>query len=249
MADHAMMTMKGTTTTTTQRARGRKNQQQQQGLSENEEPQGERESTAATNNDDDKADDNNPDSTMTTTTTIFGVGELDEIRAAFALFDVHQTGRIAVADLARILRHLMMDDNDNDGTTAQRVEPPYQRRRQRELQQQLLDRLERHIGGSSNHDHHDPLLSLDEFTKLLTTPHPYDARDAIAQVFDLFDHDHKGYITIDDLKAIAIELGENGGVDDDESFLRQMMHDQDRVTLDEFRSILMAEKSSTTPTD
>jgi Ca2+-binding EF-hand superfamily protein len=247
MADHSMMMMmKGTTK---QRARGSNKQQQHQGPSKNEEEaQGERESTTAATNDEDKDNDDNHNSTLTTT-TILGVGELDEIRAAFALFDVHQTGRIAVADLARILRHLMMDDNDNDGTTAQRVEPQYQWRRQRELQQQLLDRLERHISSSSNHHDHDQLLSLDEFTKLLTTHNPHDARDAIAQVFDLFDHDHKGYITLDDLKAIAIELGENGSVDDDESFLRQMMHDQDRVTLDEFRSILMAEKSSTTTSD
>jgi Ca2+-binding EF-hand superfamily protein len=193
--------------------------------------------------------------TATTTTTILSASKLDEIRSAFCLLDVHNTGRLAVADLVRILRGMMISF----------VEPallPEQQQQQQKaaatssssnaaaaVVQQLLDRLEQwqhhHHHGATNSNSSSMkssewFLSLDEFTALLTTPHPNDPRDAVAQVFDLFDTERKGYISLHNLRAIAVELGEE---DCSESLLLQMMGEKDLVSLEDFWSILRSEKN------
>jgi Ca2+-binding EF-hand superfamily protein len=170
--------------------------------------------------------------TTTTTSTILSTGELDEIRSAFRLLDVQNTGRLPVADFINILRGLINPDNNSTAADTAAV-------------QQLIDRLERSISSSSSSEQ-ERFVSLDEFTKLLTTPHPNDLRDAVAQVFDLFDTERKGYISLDNLRSIAVELGEEDSCS--ESFLRQMMGEQDQVSLEDFRSILLSEKSSSTTT-
>jgi Ca2+-binding EF-hand superfamily protein len=189
------------------------------------------------------------ESTTTTTTTILSAGELEEIRSAFGLFDVQNTGRLAVADLQKILRGMIIVD-----------ESPLQQQQQQQQHQkaatssaaataaaaqQLLDRLER-LSPSSKSSSEQWFLSLDEFTTLLTTPHPNDPRDALAQVFDLFDTERKGYISLDNLRSVAVELGEADHCS--ESFLRQMMGEKDQVSLEDVRSILLSEKSSSTTT-
>lgn len=145
------------------------------------------------------------ETTSATNDTALTASEVDEIRSAFELFDVKNTGRIHISDLAKILREIAQPSARH-----------------------LLERLEQRPDDNST------TISLDEFTALLTTPHPNDARDGLQQVFDLFDRHRKGYITIEDLKTIAKELGE----DHSESFLQQMMGAKDQVSLDEFREII-----------
>ena len=149
----------------------------------------------------------------TSSNTTLSPSEHEDLRHAFALFDIEQKGEIYIGELRSILQEL---HDDNSSTSSP-------------VLQNLLSSLDRMPSSQR--------LSLDDFIRLLTTPNQADTRDEWEKVFDLFDESGKGYINVDDLKNTAKCLGEM--MEDDE--LRAMVYlveKSGRVTLEKFKDIM-----------
>ena len=178
------------------------------------------------------------------TPTGFSQAELLELQESFKLFDIDNTGSIQVGDLSGILKTLQEEQQHNSNAQVYfpHLEP-------------LLQRLE------ANYNEED-MLSLDDFIDLMssttisnamahTTPEDettYDESHNFKHVFRLFDVEGKGYVTIQDLERVAVELGEHDMTREE---LQDMIHrakaiggsksssrDQQRVGLDEFTRVM-----------
>jgi len=66
-----------------------------------------------------------------------------------------------------------------------------------------------------------------------------DSRDDIMKVFQLFDEEDKGYITVDNLKNVTRELGENMTKDElAEMITRADTDDDGKVSFEDFYAIM-----------
>jgi Ca2+-binding EF-hand superfamily protein len=84
-------------------------------------------------------------------------------------------------------------------------------------------------------------LTLEEFLRLLTSPHVQDTRDDDEKVFNYFDVHSKGYIDQQDLRAVAADLGEGAMTDAElQEMIQWASASSGRVSLDQFREILHA---------
>ena len=191
----------------------------------------------------------------------FSQAEIQELTNSFNLFDVHGTGNVKVSELRSVLEMIRQEQEQQGGEGSR-----YSTRNTRI--DTLLERLGYLVGeDEENANDDDAMLTLDDYIQLMesttvTGSMNDDDEDAssIAAIFDLFDTDGKGYITVDDLYRISVDLGEQMTQEELEEMIRRakMMnndtramldgqpehgHNADRVTLDEFQRILQTNLS------
>jgi Ca2+-binding EF-hand superfamily protein len=133
----------------------------------------------------------------------FSQVEIQELRESFQLFDVSNCGSIRVGDLRTVLEGLLREQRSTRGVSFS--SPSYSNPRLDMLLNQLMDLSD------------DETLTLDGYVDLMATTitmhQDYDnggteERNHFAPVFRLFDTDGKGFLTVEDLERVAIELGE-----------------------------------------
>ncbi|GKY92449.1 hypothetical protein MPSEU_000215400 [Mayamaea pseudoterrestris] len=138
--------------------------------------------------------------------------ELQDIRRAFELFDTEKKGKILARDLHDVLRQISNDGNAPvEGALV--------------ALQALPD---------------DHLMSMDEFVQLVVQRGgPDDNRDEHRRIFDMFDTNGKGYLGVNDLRAVSTDLGESMTNEElEEMISRASQSGGDHVTFDEFVSIM-----------
>lgn len=138
--------------------------------------------------------------------------EIEELRQAFDLFDTNGNGKIDVKDLRSAMQSLGFDTKNPT------------------IYQMIQD-----IDKSSGTE-----VNFDEFLNLMTSRLAgSDTKEDIQKIFDLFDDDHTGYISLQNLKRVAAELGEN--MDDAEllEMIERADFDRDgQISPDEFFTIM-----------
>lgn len=126
--------------------------------------------------------------------------EIAELKEAFDLFDVEKAGTVEISELKHAMSSLSYD-------------------RKNKMVYQILDKLDT---PTYNKDR----INFEEFLDLMTARiTDKDSKEEIMKVFQLFDTEGKGHISLDDLKNICHELGEE--MTDEE--LKEMI---DRADLD-----------------
>ena len=138
--------------------------------------------------------------------------EIEELRQAFDLFDTNGNGKIDVKELRSAMQSLGFDTKNPT------------------IYQMIQD-----IDKSSATE-----VNFDEFLNLMTSRLAgSDTKEDIQKIFDLFDDDHTGYISLQNLKRVAAELGEN--MDDAEllEMIERADFDRDgQISPDEFFTIM-----------
>jgi Ca2+-binding EF-hand superfamily protein len=167
---------------------------------------------------------------MTTTTTTsnnnsgFSETELAEFKESFALFDTEGTGRIGIGDFRAVLESLQQEGS---------ALYPH------------LDKLLLQLQDRSNDD--DDTMDFDDYLKLMETTSlqqtlqaDADDQSNFAHVFELFDVDGKGYISLQDLERVAIDLGEHDMTMEELEEMMERAHvkHNGKVTLAEFTRLM-----------
>lgn len=138
--------------------------------------------------------------------------EILEIKEAFDLFDTEKTGTIDPKELKEAMAALGYEAKN-------------------QTIYQMISNLE--VDGHTE-------LDFKEFLDLMTARmSEKDSKEDIKKIFRLFDEDNTGYITTNNLKQVAKDLGENI----DEVEIREMIERADsdgdgRVTFEDFYSIM-----------
>ena len=136
----------------------------------------------------------------TPTPTMFSQAELYDIEESFKLFDIHGEGIVQVGDVRSILLVLQQEQQQQ-----------HQQQSMTSYNYPHLNTLLYQLSELSEEDN----LTLDEYVQLManTTNNNEKEDDEennhFIRVFRLFDTDEKGYITVNDLQRVAIELGEH----------------------------------------
>lgn len=147
--------------------------------------------------------------------------EMEDIQYAFDIFDTERCGKVSLLELRSVINEMCHEaaptassksnsnatNNNNSSTGFQRV--------LKSIQLYLDQNSEQRNENSNNNDNNNDdgnMVSFDEFLQIvINTPHSMndDDDDELRKVFDLFDTDLKGYITVTDLQNIAYnDLGE-----------------------------------------
>ena len=191
----------------------------------------------------------------------FSQAEIQELTNSFNLFDVHGTGSVKISELRSVLEMIRQEQEQQGGGGSR-----YSTRNTRI--DTLLERLGYLVSeDEESTDDDDAILTLDDYIQLMesttvTGSMNDDDEDtsSVAAIFDLFDTDGKGYITVDDLYRISVDLGEQMTQEELEEMIRRAKvmnndtstmvdgqkehgNDKDRVTLDEFQRILQTNLS------
>eukprot|EP00301_Raphidiophrys_heterophryoidea_P009591 c14158_g1_i1.p1 GENE.c14158_g1_i1~~c14158_g1_i1.p1 ORF type:complete len:102 (+),score=28.04 c14158_g1_i1:2-307(+) len=84
-------------------------------------------------------------------------------------------------------------------------------------------------------------IDFNEFLEMMTGKmSDKDSPEEIKRVFQLFDDDNTGFITVDNLKRVARELGETVSENELEEMIKRADTDNDgQVTLDDFLKIML----------
>jgi Ca2+-binding EF-hand superfamily protein len=162
--------------------------------------------------------------TSSDTITGFSQVEIEELKQSFQLFDVEGTGKVSVGDLTNVLQ------------TLQQEGAPY-------------PHLEKLLYILSERDRTDEMEFKDYLQLMAMTTLNYtlqsdtDETSKLAHVFDLFDSDRKGYITIDDLERTAVDLGEHEMTREEltemiERAQTKQKSSKGRVTLEDFINMM-----------
>ena len=137
---------------------------------------------------------------------------MEELKEAFTLFDTNHSGSIDARELKAAMRALG-----------------------HEVTKQMCHAMFREVDKDP-----ETALNFDDFCKIMSSRlKKADERDEIMKVFQLFDADKQGFITIRELRKMADDCGET--MTDEE--LHQMMNEADRngdgkVQFDEFYRIM-----------
>ncbi|KAG5510937.1 hypothetical protein JKF63_06438 [Porcisia hertigi] len=137
--------------------------------------------------------------------------QLEEIREAFDLFDTDGSGTIDAREMRIAMRALGFEP------------------RKEELQQLIggsgNNAAPGQLSGSSNGATNNDLVTFSQFVQIMTHKMSQrDSREEMVKAFVLFDRDGTGRISFQDLKRVAVELGEN--MTDAE--LQEMIDEADR---------------------
>ena len=109
-------------------------------------------------------------------------GEIEELREAFDLFDTDGNGTIDPNELKAAMTNLGFDAKNH-------------------TVYQMISDIDKNGTGD---------IDFDEFLDLMTIKlGDSDSEEDVRKVFDLFDDDKTGYITIQNLKRVAKDLDEN----------------------------------------
>lgn len=150
--------------------------------------------------------------------------ELQDLRESFYLMDTDNQGSIAAGNL----RDLLLSLQDSAGDSGRTVYPHLQK---------LLEELESLPA--------EQALDLDDYIELAAKTSLYRTMQEeegtnYGHVFQLFDLDGKGYINIEDLQRIALDLGESDIPQEEleEMIRRAQTKHEGRVYLDEFARMM-----------
>eukprot|EP00594_Rhizosolenia_setigera_P012537 CAMPEP_0178964972 /NCGR_PEP_ID=MMETSP0789-20121207/15995_1 /TAXON_ID=3005 /ORGANISM="Rhizosolenia setigera, Strain CCMP 1694" /LENGTH=171 /DNA_ID=CAMNT_0020649849 /DNA_START=68 /DNA_END=583 /DNA_ORIENTATION=+ len=138
--------------------------------------------------------------------------EVEEIREAFNLFDTDGSGTIDPKELKTAMQSLGFEAKNQT------------------IYQMIAD-IDQDGKGE---------IDFDEFLDLMTARmSDKDSKEDIAKVFNLFDDDRTGFITLQNLKRVASELGETMSDSELLEMIERADTDQDgMISLDEFHSIM-----------
>ena len=138
--------------------------------------------------------------------------EIEELRQAFDLFDTDDSGTIDPKELRAAMQSLGFD------TKNQTI-------------YQMIQDIDKNCDGE---------VDFDEFLELMTSRLAgSDTKEDIQKIFELFDDDKTGYISLQNLKRVAHELGEN--MDDAEllEMIERADFDHDgQISSEEFFTIM-----------
>lgn len=123
--------------------------------------------------------------------------QIQEIRQAFDLFDTEATGTIDVKEIKVVMRALGFEPK-------------------KEELEKMISEIDREETGKMNFS--------DFLTVVTHKMNEKDTKEEILKAFKLFDDDETGAISFDNLKRVAMELGEN--ITDEE--LQEMIDEADR---------------------
>mmetsp|Transcript_14111 Transcript_14111/g.20863 ORF Transcript_14111/g.20863 Transcript_14111/m.20863 type:complete len:165 (+) Transcript_14111:100-594(+) len=138
--------------------------------------------------------------------------EIEEIREAFNLFDTDGSGHIDPKELKAAMQSLGFEAKN-------------------QTIYQMISDIDKDGSGS---------IDFDEFLDMMTARmSDKDTREDINKVFQLFDDDRTGKITIKNLRRIAKELGENMSDSELKEMIERADLDNDgEVSMEEFYSIM-----------
>ena len=138
--------------------------------------------------------------------------EVEEIREAFNLFDTDGSGTIDPKELKAAMQSLGFEAKN-------------------QIIYQMISDIDKDGSGE---------IDFDEFLDLMTARMSNtDSKEDIQKVFNLFDDDKTGYITLHNLKRVAKELGETMSDAELLEMIERADIDQDgQISMDEFYSIM-----------
>jgi len=138
--------------------------------------------------------------------------DVEEIREAFNLFDTDGSGTIDPKELKAAMQSLGF-----------------------EAKNQTIYRMIEDIDKDSTGE-----IDFDEFLSIMTARiSDKDSKEDISKVFSLFDDDGTGYISLQNLKRVAKELGETTSDAELLEMIERADKDQDgQISLDEFYAIM-----------
>lgn len=138
--------------------------------------------------------------------------QLGEIQEAFTLFDSESKGALDARELKAAVRAMGFD-----------------------VKKELVRKMMLEVGKETNQ-----LVNLTDFTEMLRPRmHEKGSREELMKIFQLFDDNRSGKITLRDLKRVATEIGES--ITEDE--LKEMLGEADRdgdgaLNFDEFYRVM-----------
>ncbi|KAG7366280.1 EF hand domain containing protein [Nitzschia inconspicua] len=173
----------------------------------------------------------------------FSQAEIQDLHESFKLFDIENTGSIQVGDLTAILQTLKSEQ-----------EQQQQQEQEGTPQQQQYPHLDKLLGRLSTLGEEE-LLTLDDYMNLMASTtisnamaeseseaeyyQDHNETYNYVHVFRLFDMDGKGYIDLNDLERVALELGEHDMTQEELlEMLERAANNQGRVGLEEFTRMM-----------
>ena len=148
---------------------------------------------------------------MTSTTKNLSRTEREDLLRMFELFDTEQTGTLSVLEFKSVLQQVAKE----------KERPALQRLLAAPIFQSQTDRR----------------LTQQEFLQLLTQDNDQ-PDDEVRRVFALFDTENKGFITVDDLRHIATDLGEKMGEEELQEMIQRAASQGGRVSFHDFEAVL-----------
>lgn len=138
--------------------------------------------------------------------------EVEEIKEAFDLFDTDGTGEINVSELTTAMKTLGFDTKN-------------------QVIYKMIEEMDTEGDG---------VISFDEFLDMMTARiSDKNTRDDIERVFKLFDSNRNGYISLDDMKRVAKELGEDISDKELQEIIQRADLDSDnQLTLEDFYQVM-----------
>ena len=138
--------------------------------------------------------------------------EVEEIKEAFDIFDADQSGTISVAELLNAMKSLGFDTKNPA------------------IFKMIADFDEDGNG----------VITFDEFLDMMTARiSDRNTRDDLRRVFNLFDDDRKGSISVDDLRRVARELGEEISEEELKEIVQRADLDADKqLSFEDFYNVM-----------
>jgi Ca2+-binding EF-hand superfamily protein len=197
---------------------------------------------------------NQPTTTTTSSYSLpstFSQSEIQELTNSFNLFDVHGTGSVVVSELRNVLE--MLQDEQQEQQQKWKGQGHEQQINATRIKI-ILEKLA-YMG-----EDEEATLTLDDYIQLMASTtvagsvpsEGEEEYDAIPAIFELFDLDGKGYISIHDLQRVSVELGEQMSTEELEEMIRRAKNNIEkgqrqevddasslgRVTLEDFQRVL-----------
>eukprot|EP00977_Amphora_coffeiformis_P024578 scaffold16330_cov172-Amphora_coffeaeformis.AAC.12 len=155
---------------------------------------------------------------MSETANNLSRSEHDDLIVMFQQFDTQQRGTISLLELKSVLEQVAHEEVSK-----------------RPALEKVL------ASAAFQQSDQDKQITQEEFIQLLTNDNceTEEQSDEMRRLFGLFDVDNKGYITVDDLRRIADELGECMGEEElEEMIQRATSTSQPGVTLEDFEAVM-----------
>ena len=135
--------------------------------------------------------------------------EVNEIKSAYDLFDNDGSGTIAPAEVSAALASLGSDHSASFF--------------------RLLDGISE-LGAE---------ITFEQFLNhVVTRLGNRNSRDGIQHIFELFDHDGSGAISVDKMKRVAKELGESMSAEELEAAIQRVAQGKSEISMDDFYAVM-----------